>query len=687
MKIKLLSTILLFTLNLYLSAQQTFQWGVKAGGEGTDVVNDIATVDNDIYLTGRFSGSFTSGGETVEGKAMTDIYLMKLDRKGNTVWIRSLTGDGAGNGSRVTVGDDNIYLGGTLSGTVKQGKNEYSGEGQALFVASWSKQGKINWLTRLPFTGNATLDVLETAPDGSLLVGGLLQGTLKADGTELLTPGDKRAYTVTLSKEGKPIGAKLSAGEGSHRLVSAAFDTKNNQYLLFSISGNFGFGSDSIVTVPNSMKSGLVLQKTGESGNVAWMKTFESSGYIEGTKVLAGSGGEITVCANYNKTLKTGDLLYTTNSQLETMLFTFNSSGGQQWVKRITSPVKSRAMDVLYTRTGNLLLSGYFRQSCSVNDEHVYSEVPGGDLFLLQLGKAGETVWHDEPGQDAASFCKAFTLDQTGNIIFAGGFRGELALKNEKLSAAGKEDILVAKYFNCDQKEVKISGDNTLCSGGEVQFTATSGFYNYLWNGNDWGENTFTVNSPGIYTVTAFDKQGCAATDTFTVAGAESADLGLPSEIELFPGDKVTLVAGNGFSSYLWDDGTTSPEREVAYNPSVNNAELTLVAETFEGCPVTDTVQVKYIRDDNTIPGSNVFASAWPNPVHDKLEWFANTTEPSEISVILTDSKSVTVYSSAFDGYIPRSVKQIDMAGLASGNYLLSIKTGSLTYNLKIVKN
>lgn len=686
MKIKLLSTILLFTLTLHLLAQQTFQWGVKAGGEGIDVVNDIATVEDDIYLTGRFSGSFTSGGETVDGKAMTDIYLMKLDRKGNTVWIRSLIGDGAGNGSRVTVGDDNIYLGGTLSGTVKQGKNEYSGEGQALFIASWSKQGKINWLTRLPFTGNATLDVLETSPDGSLLVGGLLQGTLKAEGTELFTPGDKRAYTVTLSKEGTPLGAKLSAGEGSHRLVSAAFDTNNNRYLLFSISGNFGFGSDSIVTVPNSMKSGLVLQKTGEPGNLVWMKTFESSGYIEGIKVLAGSGGEITVCTNYNKTLKTGDSLYTTNSQLETMLFTFNSSGGQQWVKRVTSPVKSRAMDVLYTRTGNLLLSGYFRQSYSVNDDEVYSETSGGDLFLLQLGKAGETVWHDEPGQDAASFCKAFTLDQTGNIIFAGGFREELALKNEKLTAAGREDILIAKYFNCEQQKVKILGDNTLCSGGEVQVTATGGFYNYLWNGNDWGENTFIVNNPGTYTVTAFDRQGCAASDTFTVVWAESAGLGLPAEIELFPGDKVTLAAESGFSSYLWDDGTTSPEREVSYDSSENTAELTLVAETFEGCPVTDTVQIKFIRGDKTIRGPNVFASAWPNPVHDKLEWYANTTEPSDISITLTDSKSVTVYRSTFGGYIPRSVKQIDMAGLASGNYLFSIKTGSLTYNLKIVK-
>ncbi len=682
------STITLMFLLLVspVSSQQTFQWGVKGGGISTDVINDIASEGDNVYATGRFSGNFIFNNEETEGQAMTDIYFLKLDKKGNTIWMQTLTGEGAGNGSRVLTGEKNIFLGGTISGVVKHKKDVYDGEDKALFVSSWNKQGKIDWFTRLPFEGNATLDVLEVSSDGSMIIGGLLQGKLTIDGTELLTPRNKRAFLINLTKDGNLVGAKLSSGEGSHRLVSAAFDTKNNRYSLFSVSGNFLFTDDNPVIIPNSTKNGLVLQKTNSEGKLIWTKTFESSGYLEGTKVIIGNGDEVIVCANYNETLKTSDTIYNTNAQLETMLFSLNSVGDQLWAKKLTSTVKTRVMDVSNTRNGNLMIAGYFRQSYSIDGDSVYSEIPGEDLFLLQLNKKGETVWHDEPGEEASSFCKAFTIDETGNIIFAGGFRGELELKSEKLTSAGKEDILIAKYFNCDQNNVTIIGDNTLCEGGETELTATGGYYSYLWNAEEWGENTYLVASPGIYTVTAFDKQGCATSDTFNITIAESEALNLPDELELSQGDKILISAEKGFASYLWEDGSTYPEREVSYNPEIDSEELDLIAETFEGCIVTDTIMVKYNHTKSAGISFNAFIQAYPNPVKNKLTWFAKTEKPTDVNLILTDSKGVTVYNQQISGYIPNSVEEIDMSGLAGGNYLLKIKAGEIVHDLKIVK-
>lgn len=682
----LLSTILILSLTLYLSAQQTFQWGVRAGGESTDVINDITSQGDDIYVTGRFSGQFVSGNETADGEGMTDIYLLKLDKKGNTVWLRSLAGEGANNASCIATQEKNIFVGGTISGSVRSEKDRFNGNGTALFVSSWNEKGKVNWLVRLPYSGHATLDVLEIAPDGSLLAGGLLQGTLEAGDKKLKCPGEKRAWSVAFSASGDPSEATLSSGKGSHRLVSAAFDKEFNLYRLFSVSGDFSIDRDTTVVFPRSMKTGLVITKTNKAGNTDWIKTLRGTGYNEGVKILAGKTNELVVCANFNDELKLQDTILSTDSQLEAVLLAFDTSGGFKWVKTILSPVKARAMDVLFTRHGNILVSGYFRTSYVVNGEHYSTDVTGGNIFLLQLNSKGEPVWHDEPGREVSGFCKAFTLDKTGNVIFAGGFRGELALQDDKLKSAGKEDILIAKYFNCLQKEAKITGECTLCPGGETELTVSGDFSTYLWNENEWGENRLVVSEPGVYRVTAFDRQGCAASDTVEVVVLKNGSTGLPPEVELHPGERIILSAESGYAFYRWDDGTETAQREISYAAELDSALLHLAAETFNGCLVTDSVTVRFRHEKNRAVAFNAFAEAWPNPVNDNLSWFVRTEKPTDVTVILTDSRSVTVYSRQFKGYTPHSVKSIDMSGLAGGSYLLNIRAGDMSYQQKIIK-
>lgn len=684
---KNISILITFILVLsQLSAQQIFEWGVKAGGANTDVINDITNIGNDIYLTGRFAGSFTSDNEDTKGTANNDIYLVRLNQKGATKWIRTLSGEGTNNATRITAFEKQLLLGGTISETVKQGKKQFTGEGKAVFISLWNEQGKTNWLTRLPYTGHATLDVLEVNPDGTLLAGGLLQGTMDVDGKELSTPKAKRAYIVTFSAEGKPQEATLSMGEGSHRLVSATFDKKGNQYQLFSVSGNFSMEKDSMITLSRSVKSAIILSKVSNNGETEWSQSITGTGYTEGVKVITDDNNQVLVCSNYNKELKSGKTKLSTDSQLETALFNFNETGQLMWAKTISSPVKARAMDILVTRNKNILVSGYFRQSYRFNDEEFFSETSQGDLFLLQFDTKGGLVWHDEPGQDAASFSKAFTLDQTGNIILAGGFKGELNLQGEKLESAGREDILIAKYFNCLQKEVAITGNEPLCEGGEAVLSVAGNFSTYQWNDEIWGDNEFVVTTPGTYFVTAFDQKGCAATDTIEVMPAEVPDLGLPGSIDIYKNEQILLTANEGFSSYIWEDGTDGAGREINYQPEMDSVQLYVIAKTFEGCSACDTVMVHFHHNGKGFRSYNSLAKAWPNPVEDNLLWVANIKKPKEVCVTLTDSKSVMISSETIPHYIPGTVQTINMATLASGNYLLTIKVGGAVYNQKIVK-
>ena len=254
------------------------------------------------------------------------------------------------------------------------------------------------------------------------------------------------------------------------------------------------------------------------------------------------------------------------------------------------------------------------------------------------------------------------------------------------MKSSGKEDILIAKYYNCLQKKAEIIGDCSVCKGGETELSVSGNFSSFFWNNKEWGEKQLVVNEPGIYHVTAFDKQGCASSDTVVIETLKIPDLGLPSEIEMFPGDKVFISPENGFSFYLWEDGSQTAEREVGYMPGMDSLILSLTAETFEGCTVIDSTIVRFNHENKQLPFSDSNIKTWPNPVNTKLSWYVKTHSEDNITVTLTDIKSVVVFKHEYSNYIPNAIKTIDMADLASGNYLFNITAGEIIYNQKVIK-
>lgn len=683
MKKTAIITAFFVVLCLWTSAQQKFQWGVKAGGNGLDMVNDIVPLGDNLYVTGKYEDGFSSGGET--GKEGKGIYLLKLDQNGQTSWVQTMTGDAANNATRLAASGENILVGGISFGTADTEKKIFTGQGQALFVSSWSEKGKAKWFSQMPFSGFATLDVLETNSRGDILAGGMFQGTLKTERIELNTPYNKRAYLMNLSPEGNPKSVTVSEGKGSHRLVSVAPAADGGRFLLFSITGDFGFGGIPVAETPRSMETGLALVKTAPSGDATWMKVFPGTEFFEGIKVLAFESGDALVCANYNKTITVNDTVMTSKGRMETALLLFSPDGRLKKAKTLTSQVAVRALDVLFTHNGNVLVTGYFRQEYSTEKLEVKSKSSQGDLFLLQTDANLEEVWHDEPGQDAASFSKAITLDPSGNIILAGAFTGQIQMPDKKLVADGSDDVLVAKYFNCGQKDISIVGNPVVCEGGKTELTVSGDFTTYLWN-NVWGQKTFVAKQPGTYTVVAFDRLGCSASDTVVVKSASAPLLGLPRDTVVSPGQTIRLQANKGFRSYRWDDGSASDELLVDYSADVPSRIVTVSAVSPEGCTAADTITVRFAKAKILVPETPVSLRAWPNPVEEKLWWYLDIPVGNTVSAQLCDEKGSPVYLTEIKGYTTRSVQTVDMKAFVPGSYLFTVRIAGQTFNQKIVK-
>jgi hypothetical protein len=140
---------------------------------------------------------------------------------------------------------------------------------------------------------------------------------------------------------------------------------------------------------------------------------------------------------------------------------------------------------------------------------------------------------------------------------------------------------------------ITISGENTLCSSGQVTLDAGVGFASYLWS---TGETTQSIQagSAGSYTVITTDNDGCEGT-----AGVEvtfPAPLNLNIVVTNATGGNngsadLTVSGGTPPYSYLWSTGQTSQDisglAPGTYNVIVTDAH---------GCNETVSATIVYFE-------------------------------------------------------------------------------------------
>ena len=145
--------------------------------------------------------------------------------------------------------------------------------------------------------------------------------------------------------------------------------------------------------------------------------------------------------------------------------------------------------------------------------------------------------------------------------------------------------------------QVTISGNPIICSGVSTTLTASPGS-SYLWS---TGETTpsISVNSPGTYSVTVTNSNGCSNSATQTVLLMEPTTISGNSHI--CSGESTTLSA-IGTGSYQWSNGANTPSITVN-TPGTYSVTVSLP----NGCSSSATIEVTAASlPTPSISGNNV---------------------------------------------------------------------------------
>ena len=180
----------------------TVQWARSIGGTSSDTGRSIATDSNgNVYVTGYYYGSVTIGSTTLNSLYSYDAFVVKYDTSGTVQWAKSIGGTNSDYGYGIaTDSSGNVYVIGKYSGSFTIGSTTLTSAGSNdVFVAKYDTSGTVQWATSIGGTGNDSGGAIATDSNGNVYVAGYYAGSVTIGTTTLNSLGSVDVFVVKYS--------------------------------------------------------------------------------------------------------------------------------------------------------------------------------------------------------------------------------------------------------------------------------------------------------------------------------------------------------------------------------------------------------------------------------------------------------------------------------------------------------
>jgi len=229
---------------------------------------------------------------------------------------------------------------------------------------------------------------------------------------------------------------------------------------------------------------------------------------------------------------------------------------------------------------------------------------PGEQLVLAPTISGVSFLWQDGSTADTL-------LVNTGGTYF-------VSVTDQCTSASDTITVSV----NNNPPQISLPVQINLCQGDTIILDAGVSGVSYLWSDHSQS-STLTVSSPGSYSLTVSNACGADA-DTVTVLDAGPLpSVSLGSDIQLCPGDIVSLSPiSSAISTWLWSDGSSLPSYSVSGDEMVTVEVSNSCGTSFDTListllPATPPIALGH--DTSLCPGNTLLLSI--NTPNVSIEW------------------------------------------------------------------
>lgn len=586
------------------------RWVKQQGGSGSDAGQSIAIdTSGNVFTIGAFSGTADFNPNQIPAQplyltsfGLGDIFVSKRDVDGNLIWVKQFGGAAHDVGISISLdASGNIYISGFFSG-----KADFNPEpdtvnvtpigGRDVFVAKLDTFGHLIWVRHLGSNQTVYCTSIAVNSIGNVSMTGYFTGMVDFDpgnGTyKLIQTGNSFSdiFVATLDAMGNFLWAGQFGGGTSQQIgASISVDASGNVYTTGQFGGTVDFNPDPSPMASYPLTSignyDVYVSKLDASGNFIWAK-----------RMGGGSGGGIG----------------------------------------------TRGKSITLDADGNVYTTGFLSGKSDFDPgppTFNLESVGYTDIFISKLDASGAFIWAKNMGGCSSTEATSIAVDINGNVYTTGSFYCQTDFDPDP----NKEYTLISPY---------ISGSNY---GSDIFVSKLDSIGRFVWAINmggyaDEGGLSIKADTKGnVYTTGYFSSSTVdfdPSNGTYNLNSLGSNDVfieklcqieipALTGPSQFCQGDSITLIATEGYYSYLWSNGDTTQSIIVK---SPNNYKVTVT--NISGC---DAVSATKTISVLPLPNATITPSGPTTFCQGKLVKLTANTSSSYLWSNGASTKEITV--------------------------------------------
>ena len=211
---------------LKLDISGNLQWGRIIGGNGYDNANSAQQTSDQGYILAGSTESYQIGNY--------DLLLIKINKSGNTDWIRKIGGNGFENADSVKQCSDGGYIVSGYSET-------YSSGGYDIVIVKFNQMGEVEWSKNIGGTGDEMDRSIHQTQDNGFILGGLTKSYPALSEKQ-------NALTIKFSQNGDIEWSNVLSGSSNDSLHEI-IQLSNNNFIGVGYTESFGEGAKDILVL------------------------------------------------------------------------------------------------------------------------------------------------------------------------------------------------------------------------------------------------------------------------------------------------------------------------------------------------------------------------------------------------------------------------------------------------------
>jgi hypothetical protein len=324
-----------------IDSQGDTLWTRTHGGAGIDEGNSVQQTTDGGYVAAGWTSSFGAGA--------ADVYLIRTNASGDTLWTRTYGGTGSDIGNSVQQTADSGYIIAGYTYSFGAGNDD-------VYLIKTNASGDTLWTRTFGGTGSDEgFSVQQTSDSGYIITGF----------TRSFGAGEEDAYLIKTNSRGTTLWTRTYGGPHLDIGYSVR-QTADGGYVVAGGFHPFGAGNEAARLI-----------RTSAVGDTLWTRTYGGADDDWGWSVeQTNDGGYIVAGGTYS---------FGAGSQ-DVYLVKTDSQGDTLWTRAYGGTDGDRAYSVRQTSDGGYIIAGY-----------TMSFGAGGDVYLIKTDANGNVAGIEEP--------------------------------------------------------------------------------------------------------------------------------------------------------------------------------------------------------------------------------------------------------------------------------------------------